>query len=113
MIEQFKDYLEVEIGEYRSFVKELKTEFFHTEQELLPEGKAFYVISNDDDTLICGNLYKEENDEVHYYIVNLPKNEARLAPKATRRITLETEEEVKAFFEAINKATHKEGNKDD
>ena len=35
MIEQFKDYLEVEAEEYRSFVNELKQEFFHTEQEIL------------------------------------------------------------------------------
>lgn len=111
MIEQFKDYLEVEAAEYRSFVNELKQEFFHTEQEVLSDRKAFYVISNDNNVLICGNLYIEKTDEIHYYIVNMPENNTRKASRLTRQIVLETEEEVKAFFDAINKANHKEERK--
>ena len=103
MIEQFKDYLEVDAAEYRSFVKELKPNFFHKEEEVFNTGKAYYIINNDDDKLICGNLYDNETEEVKYYIVNMPNNEARLAPRSVRRIVLETEEEVKAFFDIINK----------
>lgn len=111
MIEQFKDYLEVEAAEYRSFVKELKPNFFHKKEEVFDTGKAYYIINNDDDKLICGNLYDNETEEVKYYIVNMPSNEARLAPQSVRKIVLETEEEVKAFFDAINKANHKEERK--
>ena len=103
MIEQFKDYLEVNAAEYRSFVKELKPNFFHKEEEVFNTGKAYYIINNDDDKLICGNLYDNETEEVKYYIVNMPNNEARLAPRSVRKIVLETEEEVKAFFDIINK----------
>ena len=103
MIEQFKDYLEVNAAEYRSFVKELKPNFFHKEEEVFNTGKAYYIINNDDDKLICGNLYNNETEEVKYYIVNMPNNEARVAPQSVRRIVLETEEEVKAFFDIINK----------
>lgn len=110
MIEQFKDYLEVKATEYRSFVSELKQEFFHTEQEILSDKKAFYVIDNDSDKLICGNVYIEKTEEVHYYIVNMPENSTRKAPRSVRQITLETEEEVKAFFDAINKVNRKEEN---
>lgn len=103
MIEQFKDYLEVDAAEYRSFVKELKPNFFHKEEEVFDTCKAYYIINNDDDKLICGNLYNNETEEVKYYIVNMPNNEARVAPQSVRRIVLETEEEVKAFFDIINK----------
>ena len=103
MIEQFKDYLEVDAAEYRSFVKELRPNFFHKEEEVFDTGKAYYIINNDDDKLICGNLYDNETEEVKYYIVNMPNNEARLAPRSVRKIVLETEEEVKAFFDIINK----------
>ena len=103
MIEQFKDYLEVDAAEYRSFVKELKPNFFHKEEEVFNTGKAYYIINNDDDKLICGNLYNNETEEVKYYIVNMPNNETRVAPQSVRRIVLETEEEVKAFFDIINK----------
>ena len=103
MIEQFKDYLEVDAAEYRSFVKELKPNFFHKEEEVFDAGKAYYIINNDDDKLICGNLYDNETEKVKYYIVNMPSNEARLAPRSVRKIVLETEEEVKAFFDIINK----------
>lgn len=103
MIEQFKDYLEVDAAEYRSFVKELKPNFFHKEEEVFNAGKAYYIINNDDNKLICGNLYNNETEEVKYYIVNMPNNEARVAPQSVRRIVLETEEEVKAFFDIINK----------
>ena len=103
MIEQFKDYLEVNAAEYRSFVKELKPNFFHKEEEVFDTGKAYYIINNDDDKLICGNSYNNKTGEVKYYIVNMPNNEARVAPQSVRRIVLETEEEVKAFFDIINK----------
>ena len=103
MIEQFKDYLEVDAAEYRSFVKELKPNFFHKEEEVFDTGKAYYIINNDDDKLICGNSYNNKTEEVKYYIVNMPNNEARVAPQSVRRIVLETEEEVKAFFDIINK----------
>ena len=103
MIEQFKDYLEVDAAEYRSFVKELKPNFFHKEEEVFNTGKAYYIINNDDDKLICGNSYNNKTGEVKYYIVNMPNNEARLAPRSVRKIVLETEEEVKAFFDIINK----------
>lgn len=109
MIEEFKEYLEVSVDEYRSFTKELKPEFFHKEEETFDGGKAYYIVSNNSDKLICGNTYDQNTETVHYYIVNMPEDNERSAPQKIRKIVLESEEEVKAFFDIINKATKKEG----
>lgn len=103
MIEEFKEYLEVSPEEYRSFTRELKPEFFHIQKEEDDSWKAFYVISNEDNTLVCGNKLINE-DEIHYYIVNMPDGNARKSAKPVQKIILENEEEVKAFFDILKKA---------
>ena len=42
-------------------------------------------------------------DGEHYYVFNLPRGEDCLPPKAVRKITLDTTEEVQAFFEVLSK----------
>lgn len=44
-----------------------------------------------------------ENGEEQYYVYNLPDGDDCLPPKPVRKITLETKEEVQAFFDALNK----------
>jgi hypothetical protein len=44
-----------------------------------------------------------EDGEEGYYVFNLPSAEESLPPKAIRKITLETKEEVQAFFDALSK----------
>lgn len=44
-----------------------------------------------------------ENGEEQYYVFTLPQGEDCLPPKAIRQVTLETKEEVQAFFDALNK----------
>lgn len=48
--------------------------------------------------------------EEHYYVFELPHGEDCLPPKAIRKITLETKEEVQAFFDALNKIQRGEAN---
>lgn len=44
-----------------------------------------------------------EDDEEKYFVFTLPQGEDCLPPKAIRKITLETQEEVQAFFDVLNK----------
>lgn len=44
-----------------------------------------------------------EDGEEQYYVFNLPRGEDCLPPKRIRKVTLETKEEVQAFFDALNK----------
>ena len=51
-----------------------------------------------------------EDGEEGYYVFNLPSAEESLPPKAIRKITLETQEEVQAFFDALNKIQQEKKN---
>lgn len=51
-----------------------------------------------------------DDGEEHYYVFELPRGEDCLPPKAIRKITLETKEEVQAFFDALNKIQRGEAN---
>ena len=44
-----------------------------------------------------------EEDEEQYYIFNMPDNDERQRGRAIRKITLETQEEVQSFFDALSK----------
>jgi len=48
--------------------------------------------------------------EEQYYVFTLPQGEDCLPPKAIRKITLDTKEEVQAFFDALNKLQKEQKN---
>lgn len=45
---------------------------------------------------------KDENEDEHYFVFNLPQAEDRLPPKVIHRITLKTRDAVQDFFNALN-----------
>ena len=53
-------------------------------------------------THLCTRMITEDGAE-YYYVFNMPSDEERIAPKPVMKITLDTKEDVQAFFDAINK----------
>jgi len=93
--------------EYVGFVKQLIPSHMHTEHIENDDGTAsLKIYSNRDDTLIA-EQYLNNDEYYEFYIYNMPDNKDRRAAKPVQKIILETQEEVQAFFEILNKAMGK------
>lgn len=105
---------EVTRDEFKGFMDQIKSDCFDYETYRIfsentnnVESQEIKIVSKDDKRLFA--KVTSTTDEVHYYIYEMPTAEERCAPKAVRKIILESPEEVKAFFEALNKI--QKGNK--
>jgi len=48
-------------------------------------------------------VLQDDNESIKYYIYELPPASDRIAAKPIHKITLETRDEVQAFFNILNK----------
>lgn len=93
--------------EYVGFVKQLIPQNMHTEHiENDDETASLKIYANRDDTLIA-EQYLNSDGIYEYYVYNMPANEDRRASKPVQKIVLETQEEVQAFFDILQKAMGK------
>lgn len=103
---------EVDRDDYVGFIGQLNKEKCDVEKFYESDVIILKIKSKATGTHFCTRIIPEEGDE-HYYIFNMPDTEEMVAPKAIRKITLETKEEVQAFFNALNKvqmeAKHHDG----
>ncbi len=106
----FLDYLEVTQDEYKGFTLQLKKDCFIQETKEFDEGKILGIISKESGKLTCGMVF--ENEDVHYYIIEMPSPDERIAAPAVRKITLNDPEEVKILFDFLNQAINKKENSD-
>ena len=93
--------------EYVGFVKQLIPQNMHTEHtENDDETASLKIYANRDDTLIA-EQYLNADGIYEYYVYNMPTNEDRREAKPVQKIVLETQEEVQAFFNILQKAIGK------
>lgn len=98
---------EVTRDEFKGFIDQIKPECFEYETRRTCNEDTYNVdfhevkiVSKD------GRLFAKvtsTTEDVHYYVYEMPRDDERQAAKAIRKITLESPEEVKVFFEALNK----------
>lgn len=88
--------------EYVGFMDELKPECRDIEMSHLKNSTIVKVLSKKTGKHLCTRIIPEE-DEEQYYIFNMPDNDERQHGRAIRKITLETQEEVQSFFDALSK----------
>ena len=100
---QNKEIFEVTKADFRAFAERLKPECCHTET-IQPEEDflQMYTYSNRTETLLCGREKKLDSPE-KYYIFNYPEEDEWGPPIPKMKLTLETAEEVQAFFDALKK----------
>ena len=98
---------EVDRDEYAGFIGQLNKQMMDVEQ-LYESNTTFIKIKSKTTGMhLCSRIIPED-DEEHYYIFNMPLDEERIAPKPVMKVTLDTKEEVQAFFDALNKLQKKE-----
>lgn len=93
---------EVERDDYVGFIGQLNKEKCDLEKFYENDLTIIKIKSKATGTHFCTRIISEDGDE-HYYVFNMPNDDERVAPKAIRKVTLTTKEEVQALFDAINK----------
>ena len=101
------DMYKVEYEDYIGFVNQLKKGTFNSKVEEYDTKKRLEIISNKTGKVLAAQeVYSDE--ESNFFIYEMPDDDERRAAPKVRKIVLKTEEEVKAFFELLNKAVKKD-----
>lgn len=98
------ELFQVTRDEFNSLVDELKS----YRREIATDEDEIYnilrIYSTKTHRLLCEKYVpREVETEELYYIYNLPDDDERGTPKIRRKVVLETQEEVQAFFDIISK----------
>ena len=101
---------EVERDEYAGFIGQLNKQMMDVEQYYENDLTIMKIRSKNTGVHLCTRIISDEGE--HYYIFNMPVDDERVAPKPVLKVTLDTKEEVQAFFNALNKL-QSEAHKDD
>ena len=92
----------VDRDQYVGFMSEIKPECRDGEVSYLDKVTIIKVISKKTGKHLCSRIIPEEAEE-EYYIFNMPDDDERQRGRPVRKITLETQEEVQTFFDALSK----------
>ena len=93
---------EVERDEYVGFIGQLNKQMCDVEQFYEEDMTIMKIKSKATGTHFCTRIIPK-NGEEHYFIFNMPADNERIEPKPVMKVTLDTKEEVQAFFDALNK----------
>ena len=93
---------EVERNEYAGFIGQLNKEMMDVEQYYEEDLTIMKIKSKNTGIHLCTRIIPAEGEE-HYYVFNMPADDERITPKPVMKITLDTKEDVQAFFDALNK----------
>lgn len=94
---------EVEREDYRNFIEQLNKEMMDTEVYSYQNCLFTKVFSKKTKKHLSSRVSDSDLEEEHYFIFNYPDDDERLAPKPTLKITLDTQEEVQEFMNALAK----------
>lgn len=88
--------------EYVGFLGQIKQERLRREYEGCDEESKYTIktYSKTSNELLCEKFVQDE--QVKYYVYNMPPEEDRQAPPTIRKVILENQEEVQAFIKAFN-----------
>lgn len=93
---------EVNRDEYVGFISQLNKQMCDVEQYFEDNMTIMKIKSKATGTHLCTRIIPD-NDIEYYYIFNMPEDDERIDPTPVMKITLNTQEEVQSFFDALNK----------
>lgn len=100
------DIYEVTRDEYVGFLNQLNKNKCNVEQLYQENATILKIFSKQTGAHLTTRIIPE-NEPEQYYIFNMPTSDERIAPRPIQKITLETKEEVQAFFDILNKLQEK------
>ena len=93
---------EVERDDYVGFIGQLNKQMMDVEQAYKDDSNILSIYSKNTGKHLCTRIISQDGTE-KYYVINMPEDNERIAPRRVRQIKLETQEEVQAFFDVLNK----------
>ena len=102
-----RDMYMVEREDYVGFFRSIKPDCIYTERKEDDEWGLLQVYSLKTNKLLGELRHNLKSEDDFYYIYEFPDQDECCPPKAIRRITLETREEVEAFFQILSQAMGK------
>ena len=102
---------EVTRDEYAGFIGGLKKDACEVEQIYDEHMTIMKIKSKARGVHFCTRIIPDDDVE-HYYIFNMPLTEESIPNKPVLKISLDTKEDVQAFFDVLNKL-QQEAHKDD
>lgn len=93
---------EVERDDYVGFIGQLNKQMMDVEQAYKDDSSIISIYSKATGKHLCTRIIAHDGTE-KYYVVHMPEDNERVAPKKVRQIKLETQEEVQAFFDILSK----------
>ena len=93
---------EVSRDEYAGFIGQLDKQKMDIEQYYEEDVTIIKIKSKASGIHLCTRIIPSEGEE-HYYVFSMPADDERVAPKPVMKITLDNQEDVQAFFDALNK----------
>ena len=94
---------EVSRDEFKGFIDQINPaciERIDLDYDSYREVKA---ISKDGERHFASIKQFPNEEDIHYYVYDMPQEDERVAAKTVRKITLGSQEDVKAFFEILKK----------
>ena len=98
----YNDIYEVDRDDYAGFIGQLNKTMMDVEQKYEEHITRISIFSKKTNTLLCTRIITDEGEE-KYFVYDMPLEEERIAPKPVMKITLDSKEQVQAFFDALNK----------
>lgn len=98
---------EVERDEFVGFLKQLKKDCVCITSDNYGQINQLLYTSIDKERIFAALVNNTNDDSYKYYVIDMPLPEERIAAKPIRKITLETQEEVQAFFDILNSLKEK------
>lgn len=107
------DIYEVERDEYVTFIGQLNKQMMDVEEYSQEDQTSIKIYSKATNKLLCTRvIFHDESGEEKYYIFEYPEEDEKISPRAVMKVTLDTKEQVQAFFDALN-TLQKEAHKND
>lgn len=100
------EIFEVERSEFKGFIDQIKPEMIVQTKTFEEEYSITSFYSRNTNKCLA-KIYvpnpETENLKIHFYVFEMPEDNERRAAKPVQCFTIETMEELQAFFEILNK----------
>ena len=99
----YEDIYEVSRDEFKGFIDQIDPAYIDRVDLEYDNYKEVKAVSKDGKRHFASIKQFPDEETVHYYVYDMPQDNERRAAKMIRKITLGSQEDVKAFFEILQK----------
>jgi len=108
------EIFEVSRDEYRGYLSQLAPDSTITVHANVDDYEVSHIYSRKTRKKLAASYMPTNPDlPTRYFVIEMPEDEERIAPKPVQKFELQTPEEVRSFFEILNKLSSNKDKTDD